>query len=134
MALVRRRLCEARALDRTRQSNLSAQTINPVSRRMEVCRRVPARIATQNSRGKRSIFSTKQIGMKKSRLSGTLEYRAYPQNHLSDGPNSPYRLWPLRKDSGGPIDHRDNNAFCLLLFPHCPQRPPHKLSYRDLSI
>ena len=84
---------------------------------MEVCHRVPARIATQNSCGKRSIFSTKQIGMKKSHLSGTLEHRAYPQNHLSDGPNSPYRLWPLQKDSGGPIDHRDNNAFCVLFFP-----------------
>ena len=109
--LVRPRLCKARALDRTVQSDLSAATTSRVHCTMDSCHRVPARMATQNSHGKRSIFSSKQIGMKKSCLSGTLEHRAYQQNHVSDGPHSPYRLWPLPKDSRGPTDHSYNNAF-----------------------
>ena len=65
---VRGRLCKARAPDRTRQWNLSARTIKPNSRRMEICYRVPARIATQSSSGKSSIFSAKQKRIKQKTI------------------------------------------------------------------
>ena len=139
--LVRRRLCKARALDRTVQSDLSAATKNPFHRTMENCHRVPARIATQNTRGKSSIFSTKQIGMKKSRLSGTLEHGAYPQNQFRDGPHFPYWLWTSRKVSGGPTDLSWNVCpSCPLVLPLFPIVFRHvdsaagKFAYRHLSI
>ena len=68
---VRRRLCKPRAPDRTRQWNLSARTMNPVSQRMEICHRVPARIATQSSNGKSSIFSAKQKRIEKKTINDT---------------------------------------------------------------
>ena len=68
---VRRRLCKPRAPDRTQQWNLSTRTINPVSQRMEICHRVPARIATQRSSGKSSIFSAKQKRIEKKTTNDT---------------------------------------------------------------
>ena len=68
---VRRRLCKPRAPDRTRQWNLSARTMNSVSQRMEICHRVPARIATQSSRGKSSIFSAKQRRIEQKTINDT---------------------------------------------------------------
>ena len=68
---VRGRLCKARAPDRTRQWNLSARTIKPVSRRKEICHRVPARIASQSSSGKSLIFSAKQKRIEKKTINDT---------------------------------------------------------------
>ena len=39
-----------------------------------------------------------------------------------------------RIQSVGPCDPRKTKAHCPPLFCHCSQRPPHKLSYRHLSI
>ena len=68
---VRGRLCNARAPDRTRQWNLSARTMNPVSQRMEICHRFPTRIATQSSSGISSIFSAKQKRIEKKTINDT---------------------------------------------------------------
>ena len=68
---VRGRLCKPRAPDRTQQWNLSARTIQPDSRRMEICHRVPARIATHSSSGKSSIFSAKQRRIEKKTINDT---------------------------------------------------------------
>ena len=68
---VRRRLCKPRAPDRTRQWNLSARTMNPVSQRMEICHQFPARIATQSSSGIRLIFSAKQKRVEKKTINDT---------------------------------------------------------------
>ena len=53
-------LCTQDGLDRKPQWDLSAATKQPVTHRMEICHRVPARIASQSSSGKSSIFSAKK--------------------------------------------------------------------------
>ena len=90
---VRRRLCKARAPDRTRQWNLSARTIQPVSQRMEICHRVPAGIAIQSSSGKRSIFSAKSNPSAKPNLIWSLEQESNSHSQSGDTNREQGWLW-----------------------------------------
>ena len=61
-------------------------------------------------------------------------YRGHPRRPVAVLPGHPLQTLLNRIQSVGPCDLTKTKAHCSPLFCHCSQRPPHKLSYRDLSI
>ena len=61
-------------------------------------------------------------------------YRGHPRRPVAARPGHPPQTLLNRIQSVGPCDPRTTKPHCPPLFCHCSQRPPHKLSYRDLSI
>ena len=61
-------------------------------------------------------------------------YRRHHRRPVAVRAGHPPQTLLNRIQSVGPCDPRTTKPHCSPLFPHCSQRPPHKLSCGDLSI
>ena len=116
-------------LDRIRQWNVSARTTHSVNSSAKIYHLLTARAASQRSRGKCSILSSKghKIATKYSNFTRYLEAppREIGFSPAKCPPSDPYEI---KQISAAPVIQGSTKPHCSPLFCHCSQRPPHKLS------